>query len=350
MNWIQKPLGELVTIRTGRLDANAMVENGKYPFFTCSREVFKINEYAFDCKAILLAGNNASGDFNVKYYEGKFNAYQRTYVITINNEEKLLYIYLKNKLESHLKVFKNQAIGANTRFIKIGMITDIQIPLPPLFVQQKIVAILNTAEEYKQKTKVLIDKYEQLTQSLFLDMFGDPKTNSKKWKLVPFTDVLVLKRGYDLPVQDRKEGKIPIMASNGILGFHDTYKVKGPGVVTGRSGTLGSVHYIKDDYWPLNTALYSKDMNGNNPLYLLYLLRNFNVERYSRGAGVPTLNRNLIHSELIMNTPLPLQNQFAERIQLIESQKQQAHASLQKVENLFNSLLQRAFNGELTAE
>jgi type I restriction enzyme S subunit len=60
-----------------------MVENGEYPFFTCSRKIFSINKYAFDCKAVLLAGNNASGDFNVKYYEGKFNAYQRTYVITI---------------------------------------------------------------------------------------------------------------------------------------------------------------------------------------------------------------------------------------------------------------------------
>ena len=125
-------LVDLVDIKTGRLDANAMVENGQYPFFTCSRETFAIDNYAFDGKAILLAGNNASGDFNVKYYEGKFNAYQRTYVITVKDEDVLSYSYIMHKLKMHLKVFKNQAIGANTRFLKVGMIKDIKIPLPPL--------------------------------------------------------------------------------------------------------------------------------------------------------------------------------------------------------------------------
>ena len=77
-------LGDLVNIKTGKLDANAAVEGGQYPFFTCSRDIFAIDTYAFDCEAILLAGNNAVGDFNVKHYNGKFNAYQRTYVITVN--------------------------------------------------------------------------------------------------------------------------------------------------------------------------------------------------------------------------------------------------------------------------
>ena len=105
-NWEEKTLGEVVVINTGKLNSNAMEEDGKYPFFTCSRKIFAINEYAFDCKAVLLAGNNASGDFNVKYYEGKFNAYQRTYVITVNSEKELLYSYLKHKLLFHLSVFK----------------------------------------------------------------------------------------------------------------------------------------------------------------------------------------------------------------------------------------------------
>ncbi len=82
----KKPLGDFVDIKTGRLNANAAVEGGKYPFFTCSREVYEIDEYAFDCEAVLLAGNNASGDFNVKHYKGKFNAYQRTYVLTIQSD------------------------------------------------------------------------------------------------------------------------------------------------------------------------------------------------------------------------------------------------------------------------
>ena len=143
--WEIKTLGELVNIKTGKLDSNAMVDGGKYPFFTCSREIFAINDYAFDCEAILLAGNNASGDFNVKHYKGKFNAYQRTYVITINAENKILYSYLYQQIINHLKRFKEQSLGANTKFLKIGMIQGMEIPLPPLPEQQRIVTILDEA-------------------------------------------------------------------------------------------------------------------------------------------------------------------------------------------------------------
>ena len=224
---------------------------------------------------------------------------------------------------------------------------NLKIPLPPLDQQKKIAAILDAADAYRQKTKALIEKYDELTQSLFLDMFGDPVTNPKGWDEVIFTDVLILRRGFDLPVQDRTKGEYPIMASNGILDWHNDFKVQGPGVVTGRSGTLGHVHLVEADYWPLNTALYSQDLNGNNPTFLLFLVRNFRVERFSRGAGVPTLNRNLVHAESIMKIPIDLQNQFAERVQAIEAQKAQAQASLAQAEDLFNSLLQRAFKGEL---
>lgn len=238
--------------------------------------------------------------------------------------------------------------GSALKQLPVKNLKKLKIPLPPLPQQKKIAAILDAADSYRQKTKALIAKYEELTQSLFLDMFGDPVTNPKGWDEVIFTDVLILRRGFDLPVQDRTKGEYPIMASNGILDWHNDFKVQGPGVVTGRSGTLGHVHLVEADYWPLNTALYSQDLNGNNPTFLLFLVRNFRVERFSRGAGVPTLNRNLVHAESIMKIPIDLQNQFAERVEAIEKQKAQAEASLVQAEDLFNSLLQRAFKGELS--
>jgi type I restriction enzyme S subunit len=92
VGWEIKTLGEVCNISTGKLNANAAVENGQYPFFTCSREIFTIDHFAFDCEAILLAGNNAVGDFNVKHYKGKFNAYQRTYVITNAQKRRVTFI------------------------------------------------------------------------------------------------------------------------------------------------------------------------------------------------------------------------------------------------------------------
>ncbi len=152
-------LGTLVTIKTGKLDSNAAVENGEYPFFTCAKEAFKIDRYSFDTEAILLAGNNASGDFNVKHYKGKFDAYQRTYVITINDENQLSYRYLYYLLEKNLKSFKKQSIGTNTRYLRIGMITGLRIPLPNITKQLEIVNELDQEANQMQTLKDIQEKF-----------------------------------------------------------------------------------------------------------------------------------------------------------------------------------------------
>ena len=146
-------LDSYVEIKTGKLNANAMVKDGKYKFFTCSRETFNIDHFAYDCKAVLLAGNNASGDFNVKYYEGKFNAYQRTYIITIRDESQMCYGYLKYVLNNYLKVFKRMSVGANTRFLKIGMIKNVPLKLPPLNEQKRIIKELDSMNYYLDSLK-----------------------------------------------------------------------------------------------------------------------------------------------------------------------------------------------------
>jgi len=304
-----------------------------------------INNRMFEPGTLLLAMYGSVGKTAISKISLSTN--QAILGIKIIDENLVNINYLRFWFISIKDKLLDRAVGAALVNISLGIVKSLQIPLPPLDQQKKIASILDAADAYRQKTKALIKKYDELTQSLFLDMFGDPVKNEKGWEKVCFTEVLVLKRGYDLPVQDRVSGQHPIMASNGILDWHNEFKVKGPGIITGRSGTLGQVHITYEDYWPLNTALYSQNLKGNNPHYILYLLKNFKVERFARGAGVPTLNRNLVHDELIINIPITLQNQFAERVQVIEQQKAKAQESLEKAEELFNSLLQKAFNGEL---
>ena len=151
-------LGELVNIKTGKLDANAAIEGGAYPFFTCAREIYSIDKYAFDCEALLLAGNNAVGDFNVKHYEGKFNAYQRTYVITINEKKRALCRFLYFELLKGLARFKSQSVGAGTKFLKIGMIKDLQVSLPEMSEQLRLAAL---ATQVRQELTTLEGLYEK---------------------------------------------------------------------------------------------------------------------------------------------------------------------------------------------
>lgn len=160
--WNAIDLKELVEIRTGKLDVNKAVINGKYPFFTCSKELYYINDFAFDCEALLLAGNNATGDFDVKYCHGKFNAYQRTYVITILNNKAniVIYPYLRYILENNLDLLKRNSIGSQTRYLTIGMIQQLKIPLPPIEIQKRIAVQFEKEQQLVDANKELIQIYE----------------------------------------------------------------------------------------------------------------------------------------------------------------------------------------------
>lgn len=115
-----------------------------------------------------------------------------------------------------------------------------------------------------------------------------------------FNDFIKLNRGFDLPNDKIIEGEYPVVASTEIKAYHKSFKVKAPGVVTGRSGSLGTVQYVSTNYWPLNTALYVKDFKGNNPKFVYYFLQTMHLENFNAGAGVPSLNQNHLHKQKII--------------------------------------------------
>ena len=119
------------------------------------------------------------------------------------------------------------------------------------------------------------------------------------WLETSLGEVIELKRGYDLAKRDRIVGPVPLVSSSGVTDYHAEAKVKGPGVVTGRYGTLGQVFYIQDDFWPLNTTLYVRDFKGNDPRFISYFLKCLNFSAYSDKAAVPGLNRNHLHQEVV---------------------------------------------------
>ena len=121
-SWEIKKLGALVNLQTGKLNSNAATPNGEYPFFTCSQETFRIDHYAFDTEAILLSGNNAQGIYSVKYYNGKFNAYQRTYVITVKAEDSISYPFLHQALSRNLERLRSLSIGTSTKYLTLGVL------------------------------------------------------------------------------------------------------------------------------------------------------------------------------------------------------------------------------------
>ena len=135
--------------------------------------------------------------------------------------------------------------------------------------------------------------------------------NQDGWKHCVLGDLVELKRGYDLPHQSREDGPFPIVSSSGITGFHSEPKVRGPGVVTGRYGTLGEVFYIEKDFWPLNTSLYVRDFKGNNSRFVAYLLKSLDLGRSNAAGAVPGVNRNHLHSLEIVAPSIEIQGRIA---------------------------------------
>lgn len=123
-----------------------------------------------------------------------------------------------------------------------------------------------------------------------------------------FDNLVRLNRGFDLPDTKIIEGEYPVVTSTNIKAYHNEYKIEPPCVVTGRSGSLGKVQYITEKCWPLNTALYSKDLKGNNAQYVYYFLQTMHLEQYNAGAGVPTLNQNHLQRLKVKIHPVSEQN------------------------------------------
>jgi type I restriction enzyme S subunit len=163
--WPQETLETLFHFRTGKLDSNAAVASGRYPFFTCSREDFRIDTYAFDCEALLLAGNNASADYSVKRYKGKFNAYQRTYVITLQ-DEKNSYEYAQFVLEHRLAVLKRISKGTNTKYLTMELLNRLVVPVPPEQLQREFTHRLAAVEKLKSAHRASIIEMDALFASL----------------------------------------------------------------------------------------------------------------------------------------------------------------------------------------
>lgn len=127
---------DLFFCTTGKLDANAAAIDGRYPFFTCAKEIFYINDYAFDQEALLLAGNNAAGKYDVKYYNGKFNAYQRTYVLSLRKQG--IYSIFKKQLEDKLEYLQSKSKGSTTRYLTMGILKNLTFLVPDMEIQVKL--------------------------------------------------------------------------------------------------------------------------------------------------------------------------------------------------------------------
>jgi type I restriction enzyme S subunit len=267
---------------------------------------------------------------------------------------------------------QSQAVGAIYKNLNTDQIKGIQIPLPPLEEQKKIAAILDVADDLRQKDKALVEKYNQLTQALFLDMFGDPYTNIKKFPLECLDDVCIkITDGEHGTVKRLESGKLYLMARNIRENFIDLEEVsyisdddhkkiykrcnpeKGDLLLVCVGATIGR-SCIMPDMEPFSlarsVALLKPNYNKITSQYLYAYISSGYVQELIKKSGNSSAQSGLYTGKIkelkIQLPPLKLQEQYSEKVQIIEKQKAKAQASAQKSEELFNSLLQKAFKGK----
>ena len=218
-----------------------------------------------------------------------------------------------------------RATGTTVHGIKQSELRKVLLPVFSLSEQRHIAFILSAYDDLLEVNRQRVEILEEMARRLFEEWFvhlrfpgheavtlRDTPDGSvpEGWTPGLVGDLLTLHRGYDLATTVRQRGEVPVMTGSGRNGTHDTAKVAGPGVVTGRSGTVGQVFLIHEDFWPLNTALYVSAYKNTTPVFALFLLRTLKLQAHAGGAAVPTLNRNHVHALPTLCPPADLIQRF----------------------------------------
>lgn len=265
--------------------------------------------------------------------------------------------------------------GSTVKHTSPSRILAFKFMLPPVAEQQAIVSILGALDNKIELNRRMNETLETMARSIFKDWFVDfgptrAKMKSRAsylssdiwslfsdrvdvegkpegWNKPPLITVCELKRGYDLPSQSRKSGPIPIISSSGPTGWHSEAMVTGPGIVTGRYGTIGQVFTCRADFWPLNTTLYVRDFKRNPYWFVYHTLLGLDFTKYSDKAAVPGVNRNALHLEQVTISPPELLQRFDEIVTPLMSRVEANTDQVETLASLRDLLLPKLMSGEL---
>lgn len=357
-NWEYKKLGEVCIFKGGYTPKEKDLKKcGKIPYF-------KVSDMNHPNNSVYLDSTNSYLDVDSKYYEAGAIVFPKNGAAISTNKKRILkydsvvdlntgiaspddsviglYLYL---FFLHID-FKDYTRRGTIPTLDFAELRNIPIPVPPLSIQTAIVSELDALSAIIADHKSLLKKYDELEQSIFYDMFGDPVKNDKGWECDAFASLFKLKSGDGLTAKDFVEGEYPVYGGNGISGHHNVFNKEGKFIIIGRVGAYcGNVRYVKGKFWLTDNAFeLFFDQERFNYTWLPYLLNILDLHQFANHAAQPVISNTGLKGISIILPPLPLQQEFASKIEAIEAMKADTKKSLAKSEELFNARMDYYFN------
>lgn len=285
-----------------------------------------------------------------EYKEATVN--EHVFILRANNlilPKFLYYVITSDKFQNKIKSNIKGIIGGINLSIK-----NLEIVIPDkLAEQQEIVQVLDTMSDIIRLREECISHAQDLIPALFQEMFGDVIQNKKNINKIKLGKIFILSSGKFLPAKEMDEtGIYPVFGGNGINGYHNEYLFDEPKLCIGRVGVkCGCVHLTKQKSWITDNALYiNKLLKPINIIYLKEALTQINLNQYAKRAAQPVISQSTIYNQYILEPPIELQEQFAQKAIEIEAYIKEQQEELANAKQMFQSLLHHAFTGELTSK
>lgn len=337
--WEYKRWKEVLTIINGKNQSAVVDENGEYPIYGSGGIMGYANNWLCPENCVIIG---RKGNINKPIFvETKFWNVDTAFGLNANKEyllPKFLYYFcLDYNFERH-----NKAVTIPS-LTKVDLL-KIDIPLPPKSTQLAIVSELDKINELIRLKKEQLKDFDNLAQSLFYEMFGDPVENEMGWNKMKWKDVLTIINGKNQSAVVDENGDYPIYGSGGIMGYANNWLCPEKCTIIGRKGNINKPIFVESKFWNVDTAFGLKpNIEILSPRFLFYFCLNYNFERHNKAVTIPSLTKADLLKIDIPLPPLSLQRLFAQRIEQIEREKSEVQKSIQDLETLLASRMQYWF-------
>lgn len=340
--WTYKKLGEICDIYQPKtLSSNMLLPDGKYAVYGANGIIGRYDKYNHESSEVLMTCRGATcGTINVSEPFSWING--NAMVIHPQSDElnKAYLVYVLKGID-----LSNVITGAAQPQITRQSLSPTKIPIPPIAEQERIVAELDLLSGIIEKKKEQLKAYDQLAQSIFYTMFGDPIDNPKGWETKKLGQVYKLKSGDGLSAKQFIEGQYPVYGGNGISGYHNSFNMDGDYIIIGRVGAYcGNVRYVSGKFWLTDNAFQLiYDEKEQHPVFIKHLLTVLDLHQYANHAAQPVISNITLKEVKVLFPPLSLQEEFAEKVEAIERQKALVQQSIDETQTMFDCTMDKYF-------